>query len=531
MFYRVLMELSLERGTDTPATKRVWPVEILGAVLALFIAIVVVSHLSDSDRSVLLYSDGDSLLTVLVAHSISVGQPQDWALSSVLFLPEIAVYWLLSLLNQPVMVTLAINAVVNFLALYASIRYVAGNDRSSSAAVTGSLLAFSTFSALALLESSSDRNSLELASIMATTTYYSATVVGVVLTIGVMRRIADRPRHRVLSRIALLTAMSALSTLTNPIYLAWAAVPLSVLIIVLASAKRLDRRAAYQVLSGLLGGAILGFVGRLPLTDMIANTGVGYVSPSEWRYSADYYSALLVARVESLEGVVALIVVIVLVSIAMGCTVIALRRRSAGATLLASASWFGPLTMLVGALVLGTHASRYLQPVLFMPILALVLIPSLLPKHVTSLSRNTVALVGGIVAVGLAAAALTSTPRLIENVTSQESDPSLKCVTDWVNSSERVGGGQFWTIRAPKAYIEDPRQLVQVDEYLNPYHWLVNRADDQRGGVSFLVTDGQSFAFDLPVETFDPQAKVISCGNYTITDFGERELELGQPHS
>ncbi|GAB3616853.1 hypothetical protein GCM10027416_14100 [Okibacterium endophyticum] len=514
--------------------KRSWAYEMLGVVSALFITITVVSHLASSDRSVLLYTDGDSLLNVLVAHSISTGQPQDWAMSSVLFLPEIAVYGLLSLLSLPVAATLTINAVVNFMVLYTSIRYVAGRNGSSLTAVAGSLLAFSAFSALALLESSSSRSSLELASLMATTTYYSATIIGVVLTVGVLWRIADDPRHHLLSRTVLLILISALSTVTNPIYVAWATVPLTVLVIVWAFASHSTRRHAFYALSGMLGGTALGFACRVPFSSMIANSGASYIRPSDWRHSVDYYSALLVERGGSFEGAIALLLVLALIGLAACCSVIAFKRRSAGATLLASASWFVPLAVLVGAIMVGTHASRYLQPVLFMPALSLVLLPSLLPEHVRSraLSRGVSALIGTIGVILIAATALIGAPRLVQSVKAQGSDPSLRCVTQWIDSSGRVGAGQFWTIRAPKAYLDDPRQLVQVDASLNPYHWLVNRSDYRGVSVSFLVSDSRSPAFELPDDVFRSQtSEMISCGTYTITDFGEGELELGQPRS
>lgn len=519
---------------DTPAPKNNrFAIEATGAALAFMIATVVVSHLVGAERSALIYSDGDSLLNVLMARSLSMGQPQDWALSPVLFIPEIAVYWLLSLLNQPVMVTLVLNAFVNLIALYAAIRYVAGNRRAPGASVAGSILAFGAFGVLAMLEGSSDRNGFELASLMATTTYYSATVVGVVVTLGLMLRTLGQPAHRMRVNSAFLFAVAALSTLSNPIYLAWCAAPMFALTVILVFAKRLNSRLAFFALGALLAGAFVGLAARVPFSAVIANSGVGYARPNEWQFSLDYYSAHLALRVSTPQGLAAALFVIVILLVAVVCTVEALHRRSADETLLAASAWFVPVAVCVGAILLGTHATRYLQPVMFMPILGLILVPPFFLNRSAARSPSVPVAVGVLLAGGLAISAFAGMPRIAESVALGAPNASLKCVTNWVDSTDRnrIGGGQFWTIRAPKAYIEDPRQLVQVDERLNPYHWLVNRADYQNEPLSFLITDSQSFAFELPAGVRGSGAETINCGSYSIIDFGRAELELGQPHS
>ncbi|MFC0197408.1 hypothetical protein ACFFIR_11090 [Microbacterium arthrosphaerae] len=78
-----------------------WARELLGVATALAISVAVVAATASSPRSELLFRDGDSLVTSLVIHSLAVAQPQDWAMSSVLFLPEIAVLWALSLDSAP----------------------------------------------------------------------------------------------------------------------------------------------------------------------------------------------------------------------------------------------------------------------------------------------------------------------------------------------------------------------------------------------------------------------------------------------
>jgi hypothetical protein len=91
-----------------------------------------------------------------------------------------------------------------------------------------------------------------------------------------------------------------------------------------------------------------------------------------------------------------------------------------------------------------------------------------------------------------------------------------------------VGAGQYWTVRAPKAYLADPRQLLQVTSNLGEYTWLINRADYSQAAVSFLINDSQSGPFQLPpsVRGATPPS-IIRCGRYTITDFHTAKLFLG----
>ena len=81
-------------------------------------------------RAELMFRDGDSLIVAMVSRSLLAGGPLDWAMSSVLFLPETAVFTALdAILPLDVNGLLAVSAVVNLLALYGAIRLVAGRSR------------------------------------------------------------------------------------------------------------------------------------------------------------------------------------------------------------------------------------------------------------------------------------------------------------------------------------------------------------------------------------------------------------------
>jgi hypothetical protein len=542
-----------------------WAREALGLAAAVAVGIAVVAVVAASARSELLFRDADSLATTLVIHSLAVGQPQDWAMSSVLFLPEIAVLRLLSLLGLGTNGTLALAGVVNVVALYGALRVAAGSVATTRAPIAGALAALGGFALLAAAESSPSRDALELASLLTTTTYYSATVIAVVLAVGLARRGLDRSARaaeatqsdsrtsgrKPWAAVVGLGVVAAASVLTNPLFAAWVTVPVALVLGVIAARERVAvrERVALWLAGALVVGSLVGYVGRMPLdlllgqTQLIANTGAGYIDPSQWLASLEYYGALLAERWSAPWGAASVVAVLVLWAWCVAAGVLLARRREVGAAFVAACGWVVPLLVVVGAIALGTHAARYLQPMVFAPLLGLVVLPQLLWRRAPAVAASKTpaptrarrqggwgaGLAAGAAALALVAAVAIGVPRIV--VAAHAPDPDLACVVDWAEQSGRTGAGQFWTIRLPKTHLADPRALVQVDHRLRGYAWLVNRDDFAVGEVSFLVTDAQSPAFDLPDGASIQDAELISCGRYTIADFGDSALRLGPQRS
>lgn len=493
---------------------RAWVRELAGWLSAAAVALVTAGAVGSSPRADLLFRDGDSLIVAMLSRSLLSEQPLDWAMSSVLFLPESAVFTALDAgLPADVNALFAVSAVLNLLALYGGIRLAAGRARAGSAPVAWSVLALSAFGALAMTDVSASREALDLASLQLTTTYYSATVVGVVVTIGVVRRLVDNRDLRAGPLIAL-GIVALVSTLSNPLYAAWATVPLVIVLAVAAISSELRSRTSVIIVVLLVGTAI-GFLARIPFAAWITQTGVGYVHPEQWHDSIDYYARLVGERMLSPLGVIGLLIAAALLAVAVARTV---RPRRPGSRLVAAMAWVAPVVVVVGAIALGTHAARYLQPVAFAPVLALVAAPHAL--RASERVRRTAAVTAGVVLLIIGG---LSIPRLADAAARPDAD--LTCVTDWVDASGRTGAGQFWTVRLPKLHLSDPSRLLQVDHQLNAYAWLVNRADFAVGEVSFLVEDAQTVPWDLP-EALLPET-IVDCGRYSILDFGAETLPLG----
>ena len=531
-----------------------WLAETAAALTATALAVLLLAHLVGSPRAWLLFYDGDSVLPALLAGSIRAEQGADFALSAVAFVPESAVYLALAALALPVQATLALNAVVNLVALYAALRLVAGavrprrpgvdDDRPAVGPAPGlALAAFAVFVGFALLESSASRETLELASPLATTTYYSAAVIATVVCLALLVRILRAVARRATARrdtvrraVVALAAVTAISVMSNPIVALWSVAPLLALAALALAFELAPRRRLAAGAIALAAGSAIGAALRLPLAGVLTEGSGDKVHLAGSAASARYYAHLLAQRWND-GGWPVIVVVALLLALGVAGTVVALRDRRLAPALVATASWLIPFVAVLGAVALGTQSPRYLQPALFSPVLAVIAAPALgrlLPVRARPAMRAgrmraprlagplALALAAGMVAAATVAGATTA--RALDTV-----DASVGCVVDWVDASARTGVGTFWTVRAPKAYLADPRRLVQVDWQLNGYAWLVDREDYLADRASFIVASDEGGPVAVPAGLPEPER--IECGRYTILDYGSAVLEIGPAHS
>ena len=492
--------------------------EALGVIAAIAVSTLVVARLASTPRVALMLSDGDSLLPVLFTRSLASGETQDWAMSSVLFVPELVVFGALWSLGLGVVATLLLNGIVNVVLLYLAFRYVAGAVGGSRHAVPRAMIAHAVFAGFAALDYSASRDGLELASLLATTTYYSFTVLAVVLTVGIVAAVL-RDGSLSCPRAFGLGAIVVVSSFSNPLMLLWASAPI-IVILVGWWIRRRDRHVGLSAVALALsaGG---GYLSRLFVSDHIMQDGLGYIDVSRAGESAAYYGDLVGQRLVSPGGQVTAWVLLALI-----CTAIILtfsKREAVGAAsrFVLMCGWVLPVAVALASIVLGTHAARYLQPVVFGPVLVLLALPSFPSLRVAG--RLRLALAATSAALLVLAAAAIAVPRL--HTLAGSEDPDVACVGAWMDHHDGVGAGQFWTVRFPKSRIADPSRLVQVTAAMQPYQWLVNRADARQRTISFLVTATGFAEFDLPsLSSATPQPVV--CGRYTIYDFSARPLTL-----
>lgn len=507
-----------DRSTVSALRSRGWWQEIAGWATALCLGILLIAHVMRVDPA-LLFTDGDSVLPVLMYRSLVAGEPQDWALSPVLFVPESAVFTLLSLFGMPSQTTLALNALVNLLVVYGAFRLIAGRRSPGRRPVLAAVAAFAALVALGLLEEGRVAGGFSLVSMLLTTTYYSATVVGALLLVGLVRRVWERPR----SAVPLLTsalAVSAVSTLTNPLFLLWAAVPVVVVAIVLALLRRVTPRDAVSVAAAVVLGAAAGYLGRSFFSGTIVAQPGNYLRWFDIGPAAAETASLLSETAASPAGVVRIAIVLSLAALTVVLAVRALRAdmRADVSTqvFVLLVAVLAPVLTTAAMLVVGSSTDRYLQPWVFLPPLALLVAVELLPPIIPGRRVQTVAGVVGVAGLTVAAGVMTVTTA---NDVAQDDD--LRCVVEWVDVSGRTGAGPYWAVRAPKAYAADPSRLLQVDDRLQFYAWLVNRSDRARADeVTFLIEGPRQAPFLLPPALRSVEPQRVACGVYTIVDYG-----------
>ena len=488
-------------------------VEVAGSGAALAVALAAVAHLCLTPRSWVLFSDADSVLLPMMRGSAAVGEPQHWALSSVLFLPERALYDATAALGLGVRASLAIDAVVNLVLLYAALRIVAALVRPGprSHAVAGALAAFTAFTAFTFLDSTPAWDSLELPSLIATTTYYSATVLATVLAAGLGTAVLAGPRRRAIAAALALGAVTAGSVLTNPLFLAWATVPLAIVAVALAAGRLVALRRTTATAAALAAGTVLGFLLRIPFAPEIVRAPGDYADPANALPTLAYLVHQLVTRTETVEGLVSVAAIDTVLVLDVLLLVRAFRVRRAGAATLLGLAVLTPVLVTAGSVLLGAPAVRYLQPAWFAPLLPLVLVPLPARLRMPLRSRRArVALAVVLALVGVAGAGVTT-------ASAATPDPSIRCLDAWITAGGRTGAGLFETIRGPKAYLRDPRLLLQVDAHLRAEPWLTDRADYDVSRVSFLVTDASTPPFDTG--TVGPPLRTITCGRYRVLDW------------
>ncbi len=279
--------------------------EALGALVALALSVIALRHVVATPRVALLWYDGDSVLLPLVRRSLDAGQPFEWAMSPALFFfPELPVYLLCSVVTATPQQALALNGVLVLLAVYALLRAAANElmpsaGRPARIAVSGLALAFVT--ALVLTESTATATSLELASLLLTTTYYYGAVLAMLATAVLVLR-AVRTGRASVPVLVTLGLVAALTTASNPLYVPWSAGPVIVTLGLLALARRVPWRPAGLLGGVLVVGSVVGYLVRIPLRPFVSLDPSTYVHPSRAFDTLAFFAQLTDDRAATAAG-------------------------------------------------------------------------------------------------------------------------------------------------------------------------------------------------------------------------------------
>ncbi|WP_066516187.1 hypothetical protein [Curtobacterium ammoniigenes] len=257
--------------------------ELLGAAFAVAVSLVAVWSLSTGPRQAILFNTGDSMILSLMHASALAGESQRWVFSSVLFIPERAVYGAVAMLGMSVRSTLIAVAVLNFVLLAACLRGCSAlvlRDHSWRMQRLSASVAFAVLAVLTLLETNpSTADSFDLMTFMGTSTYYSGTVFALIVSAG-LAGVAVRGGSSWRPLVAL-GAVATLSTMSNPLFVLWATGPLVCVLLITVFLRALRLTALLRIGGSIAGGSALGFALRVPLSGAIDPvTVVGQLSTS-----------------------------------------------------------------------------------------------------------------------------------------------------------------------------------------------------------------------------------------------------------
>jgi len=500
--------------------------EALGALVALALAVIALRHVVATSRVALLWYDGDSVLLPLVERSMQLGQPFEWAMSPALFFfPELPVYLLCSVVTATPQQALALNGVLVLLAVYALVRAAANElmpaaRRSARIAVSAVALGFVTL--LVLTESSATATSLELASLLLTTTYYYGAVLAMLGTAVLVLR-AVRIGRASVTLLVVLGLVAACTTASNPLYVPWSAAPVVVTLVLLALARRLPWRPVGLLAATLTLGSVVGYLLRIPLRPFVSLDPSTYVQPSRAGETLGFFAALTDDRAGSAAGDAGLLLLLVGVLLSVGGTVWAWRVRTSRTVLVAAAL---PLVTVVavsvGVVVAGSETPRYLEPIVTAPLLALVAVAELARTAVRRTQvhrpRRGIRAVLALAAAGVLLAGIATAPSTARAVAQARYDPAA-CLDRWADGRDVVGVGQFWTVRPLATYASTNVQLLQVRDTFQTYPWLVDLGAYRDAAPTFVVIGSGDVWTTAVEDSLGPPATITHCTGFDVYDY------------
>ncbi|ROS78329.1 hypothetical protein EDF24_1104 [Curtobacterium sp. PhB130] len=500
--------------------------EALGGLVALALAVIALRHVIATARVSLLWYDGDSVLLPMVVRSMQAGEPFEWAMSPALFFfPELPVYLLCSVVTGTPQQALALNGVLVLVAVYALLRAAANElmpaaGRPARIAVSAIALGFLTL--VVLTESSATATSLELASLLLTTTYYYGVALALLATAVLVLR-AVRTGRASTTVLVVLGLVAACTTASNPLYVPWSGAPVVVTLALLVLARRVPWRLASWLSGVVVAGAVVGYLVRIPLRPFVSLDPSTYVHPEHALTTLGFFASLTDVRAGTAAGDAGLVLMLIGVLLSVGGTVWAWRVRTSRTVLVATLL---PLVTVaavsVGVIAAGSETPRYLEPVVVAPLLALVAVCELTRSAVrkTRVHRplRGVRVTLAIGAAVVLAAGVAVTPSTVRTVRTAAYEPA-DCLDQWADGRDVVGVGQFWTVRPLATYAATNVDMLQVRDTFQVYPWLVDLGAYRDVAPTFVVV-GSGDVWSTPVEdSLGAPVSVTHCSGFDIWDY------------
>jgi len=517
-------------------------VEVLAVIVVVSAAVIALARIVEGPWLSLLHYNGDSLVLVLVEQSLHRGEPLDWVFSSQVFLfPEGLLYAISSLFTDAPRLALTINAIVNLGVLYGLLRASAEVQRRRVDApiwvaplvATAATLMFVLFM---VGEPFASPNRSGTATPFLFTTYYSgatmSTLALLVISIwAIDRKIGESPSRRRLALYAVaVISIGGLTAFANPLVLVFWTAPFLVTLVILVFLARMTWRE-FAVFGGIAVAAAAVGLGVRALVPNFFAAGVGkYLALSQVGETVRNLWYALQETLSTPAGVVKLVVITALVLIFAWRAIAALyaaarpalaSRMVTSDVALAVFLTVSAVSLIVGHVLVGSNTTRYLQPLVVLPLVGFVALLQPALERVTIRRAGRIAVAAVAIATGIAsivAGAWASVPVIAASAANGA--PLSACVQRFLDTSRASGVASFWVARPIQAYSDADGELVQVSPELGVYPWMNNLADYREHEFEYVIVDGGP---DLPrdrvIDLLGQPAATIDCAPYTILDY------------
>ncbi|AJM78017.1 hypothetical protein [Rathayibacter toxicus] len=521
--------------------------EILPVVVVVAGALIVLAQMSSTLWSTNLLYNGDSLVLPLVYRSIVAGEPFDWVFSSQLFLfPEMLIYSIIAFIVNDPRLAILVNGIVNIFILYLFFRIISrvslGRLRRQLLEISVSLGMVGLFLFFCVLEPHPDINGSTVASLYFFNTYYQGIIIVglavVALTIwifrGFRRAFCGGTRAVGYSIAAGLTTFAVV--LCDPLYLLQVTVPLVLTLVVMWFARYLSPRGFVLLLGVNLGAALLGVWARRFVTQFLAVDVDRYIDSNNIPASIELLSSTLTKMLTTQDGQLKMIlwggVVIFTVFFFVYALFVqnrpALRRTVSGTEFFLTAfSTMSLLTMLVGFVATGSLTTRYLLPLFIFPLLAAIpVIIRLLRLVMVNLPSSRYRLaarrcgrsISAAVVIMVIVLGAVSTPPVV-TVARGDDYVGARCFNEIVGNRQESGVGSFWITRQWEVYGAHRGDVLQVQQDLSVYPWMINLSSYTGKRFSYVIVDQWGFVSKQSIESLGKPAAATVCGDFTIYDY------------
>lgn len=525
--------------------------ELWGPAATISLTVLVLGRLVQTPWLHYLLYDGDSLALPLLLKSLRSGEPLEWVMTSQLFLfPEIPLYLLSALVSTGAKAALLVNAVVNVLALYAALRWLAARTLAGRPHLGQAVALAAT--ALYLVSAATEGRALVnvggfAPGAMLTTYYFGSILAGLIClalaaeaTNGFRADAQPSGRRPVFALLGVLL-VSALTTLSNPLFLVQFVGGFVLSVIAAWILRRIRLRRAALLAVSVLAGAAIGYAARGFFASMIAVDAASYLHLDR---AGGAVSALISQNLDVLStrgGKVELAIIAALIVGAVLALIASVHAQlrpgrtppltDAGAMLCLFVV-FSAVVLLGVQVLTGSDVSRYLLPLAVYPVLvipaaasspALRALLGRLPRPSFGPVRRSVGVILGVVVV--AAGLIVGLPPVVAAAHSDETAADSTCVTNWLAGRTLSGVGSFWTTRGLTLYGSSSIDVQQVNFDFSAQLWMNNLASYQGKTYSYVLADHDPDWAALALAHLGEPASVTACGSFDIYDY---EATVGQ---